>query len=106
MYIQQLMQAEGCIPAGAVVNISDLPNTVAATRIVYGNDGRRVYVIEWTEGTTSFGQNAGMLVVATKNYPEGYGDWKKNTESADVERVGRQKNPDNSMPLPGVTYVS
>jgi hypothetical protein len=110
MFVQQLMQSEGVIPQGAIVNIADDPSSVAATRIVYGDDGRRVYVITWDEefqgGIVNFQQNAGMAVVQIKAYPAGHGDWKKNMEAADVERVGRQKDPSNPDPVPGITYTS
>jgi hypothetical protein len=110
LYVRNLMQAEGCIPAGVIVNIPDDPSSVSATRIIYGDDGRRVYLIQWTEmyqgAAIDFEENAGELLVQIKSYPKGFGDWKKNMTSADVERVGRQKDPSNPAPLPGVTYVS
>lgn len=109
----QLMRYEGCIPIDAPVVIVDEPYTVAATRIVYGNDGRKIYGIHWQEPDAAdlqnpftFDLNAGQLLFELKNYIPGFGDWKKNREAGDVERVGLEGPINNAVGRPGTTITT
>lgn len=109
----QLMRYEGCIPADAPVAIVDEPYTVAATRVEYGDDGRKIYGIHWQESDPedldnpfTFDLNAGQLLFEIKNYIPGFGDWKKNREAGDVERVGLQSPVSTPYGRPGVTITT
>jgi hypothetical protein len=101
--IVQQMQAEGAIPIGVTVSIDDEPYTVGP--VVYGNDGRKVYVINWAEADgTQYSPWAGMLYYQLLNFPKGYGDWIKNVAAGDIRRVGFQAPQQNPPPQSATTY--
>lgn len=109
----QMMRYEGCIPANALVLILDEPWTVAATRIEYGSDGRKVYGIHWQEPDAAdlenpftYDINAGQLLFELKNFPPGFGDWRKNRNAGDVERIGLNGGISTPYGRPGTTLVS
>lgn len=109
----QMMRYEGCIPPTAEVAIVDEPWTVSASRVVYGDDGRKIYGIHWqepdpadSESPFTYDLNAGQLLFELKNYPPGFGDWRKNRMAGDVERIGLNGPTRDAAGRPGTTVVT
>ncbi len=100
----QLLQAEGVIPQGVDVRLNDEPWNFPNLR--YGTDGRRVWVIEWTEPNPedssapfNFVILGGEVDFQLKCFPEGRGDWLKEPLEGEVDRIGlRGGNNSNTRP--------
>lgn len=107
-FLIQLMQHEGAIPATAKAFAWDEPGTLGP--ILYGPDGRRVYVIRWSEPNpqgimTDFMPNAGQLLYEFQNFPLGHGDWRKSFSEQEVRRVGLQGPVFDNNGRVGQTFV-
>lgn len=95
------------------VAILDEPSSVSASRIEYGDDGRKVWVIRWQEPNPANGQtpyqfeeNAGQLLFELKNFPVGFGDWRKNMDAGDIERIGPIGPISTPVGHPGKTVIT
>lgn len=109
--IVQTMRYEGCIPMDTPVQIIDEAGSIG--QVVYGDDGRKVYLIIWAEPNPkdaenpfAFQENAGQLSFEFKNFPPGHGDWRKNMAAGDIERIGLTGGETSPTGRPGKTVIS